>query len=186
MCCTPRYPILSTQTLNSHPSRPDSIYTNFFFHPSKPDSIYTNFFSHPLKPDSIYTNVFSQSPRPILSTQTFFRILRDPIPSTQTFSRFPWDRTVFTRTQTSSRNSSGPASYSTRALLPCNQAIKHSEPNPWQSLSSREALYLNFNNASYQMNLRKRFLKGGAVRRADLRIFFGMVVSMASCIMERV
>ena len=44
----------------------------------------------------------------------------------------------------------------------------------------------HINNASYQMNLRKRFLKGGAVYRADLRIFFGMVVSMASCIMERV
>ena len=42
------------------------------------------------------------------------------------------------------------------------------------------------NNASYQMNLGKRFLKGGAVYRADLRIFFGMAVSMASCIMERV
>ena len=56
MCCTPRYPILSTQTLNSHPSRPDSIYTNFFFHPSKPGSIYSNFFSHPSRPDFICTN----------------------------------------------------------------------------------------------------------------------------------
>ena len=42
------------------------------------------------------------------------------------------------------------------------------------------------NNASYQMNLGKRFLKVRAVYWADLRIFFGMVLSMASCIMERV
>ena len=59
-------------------------------------------------------------------------------------------------------------------------------PKSGEYLNVTNVTTLQVNNASYQMNLRKRFLKGGAVYRADLRIFFGMVVSMASCIMERV
>ena len=71
------------------------------------------------------TQTFSFTPRdPILSTQTFSFTPRNPILSTQTFSFNP--RNPILSTQTFSRN----------------QATKHSEPNPWQSLSSREALYL--------------------------------------------
>ena len=101
---------------------------------------------------------------PIPSTQTFSRTPRDPILSTQTFSRNPsrnpilstqfffshyyhaikWRICGHMNVSIHFTQSIKPWSEPNRirALLQFKQTIKHPELNPWQSLSSREALYL--------------------------------------------